>query len=104
MVLAEGSWSPEILFCVFSSCPVDVQKELRIAVWLGCSEVRSRCGVENRESMWKRYLGQQEEESRSHLRISVAHGWCQLQLQLGRNVKTGGKRKGSKLHWHANRA
>lgn len=43
---------------------------------------------------------QQEEESRSHLTVSVAHGWCQLQLQLGRNIKTGGKRKASKLYWH----
>lgn len=36
----------------------------------------------------------------SHLSISVAHGWCQLQLQLGRNTKTGGEIKGSKLYWH----
>lgn len=36
------------------------KKELRIAVWLCCSEVRSTCGVENREFVRKRDLGQQE--------------------------------------------
>lgn len=61
----------EILFRVFNRCPADVQKEVRIAVWLGCSEVRSTCGVENRDFVWKRYLGQQEEESRSHLRVTM---------------------------------
>lgn len=42
------------------------------------------------EFLWKRHLGQLA-ENRSHLSTSVAHGWCQVQLQLGRNVKTGEK-------------
>lgn len=58
----------EIFFCVFSSCPVDVQKELRIAVWFGCREVRSKCGVEDgifvEETPWS--AGRREQEPPEH--------------------------------------